>query len=111
MQCPHQFPLFNAIKDIYQLISAASVIVFKLIYRQAYLVHVNFHLYLLVFRACAYAFSITNVIITLIFYFRFLWMVRIGGGVFPVIKEPDYLVNGDYRVDKGAAPKMLNCLM
>jgi hypothetical protein len=42
---------------------------------------------------------------------RFLWMVRIGGGVFPVIKEPDYLVNGEYRVDKGAAPKMLNCLM
>ncbi|KAL9432562.1 hypothetical protein AB3S75_027571 [Citrus x aurantiifolia] len=42
---------------------------------------------------------------------KFLWMVRIGGGVFPVIKEPDYLVNGDYRVDKGAAPKMLNCLM
>ncbi|RVW85518.1 Dolichyl-diphosphooligosaccharide--protein glycosyltransferase subunit STT3B [Vitis vinifera] len=45
------------------------------------------------------------------FYARFLWMVRIGGGVFPVIKEPDYLVNGEYRVDKGAAPKMLNCLM
>lgn len=42
---------------------------------------------------------------------KFLWMVRIGGGVFPVIKEPDYLVNGDYRVDKGAAPKMLECLM
>ncbi|GAA0144298.1 glycosyltransferase [Lithospermum erythrorhizon] len=38
-------------------------------------------------------------------------MVRIGGGVYPVIKEPDYLVNGEYRVDKGAAPKMLNCLM
>ncbi|MBA0815366.1 hypothetical protein Gohar_000145 [Gossypium harknessii] len=38
---------------------------------------------------------------------KFLWMVRIGGGVFPVIKEPDYLVNGEYRVDKGAAPKML----
>ncbi|KAJ8433297.1 hypothetical protein Cgig2_012865 [Carnegiea gigantea] len=37
---------------------------------------------------------------------RFLWMVRIGGGVFPVIKEPDFLVNGDYRVDKGAALKM-----
>jgi len=46
-----------------------------------------------------------------IFLCRFLWMVRIGGGVFPVIKEPDYLVNGEYRVDKGAAPKMLNCLM
>ncbi|KAL7192489.1 hypothetical protein ACSBR2_024341 [Camellia fascicularis] len=42
---------------------------------------------------------------------KFLWMVRIGGGVFPIIKEPDYLVNGEYRVDKGAAPKMLNCLM
>uniref|UniRef100_A0A0D6R1I2 dolichyl-diphosphooligosaccharide--protein glycotransferase n=1 Tax=Araucaria cunninghamii TaxID=56994 RepID=A0A0D6R1I2_ARACU len=42
---------------------------------------------------------------------KFLWMVRIGGGVFPVIKESDYLVNGEYRVDKGAAPKMLNCLM
>ncbi|KAK3225378.1 hypothetical protein Dsin_005240 [Dipteronia sinensis] len=42
---------------------------------------------------------------------KFLWMVRIGGGVFPVIKEHDYLVNGEYRVDKGAAPKMLNCLM
>ncbi|KAF2290230.1 hypothetical protein GH714_004478 [Hevea brasiliensis] len=42
---------------------------------------------------------------------KFLWMVRIGGGVFPVIREPDYLVNGEYRVDKGAAPKMLNCLM
>lgn len=48
---------------------------------------------------------------TIMCVFRFLWMVRIGGGVFPVIKEPDYLVNGEYRVDKGAAPKMLNCLM
>ena len=26
-------------------------------------------------------------------------MVRIGGGVFPQIKEPDYLNNGDYRTD------------
>ncbi|KAJ7565033.1 hypothetical protein O6H91_02G045000 [Diphasiastrum complanatum] len=42
---------------------------------------------------------------------KFLWMVRIGGGVFPVIKEPDYLNNGEYRVDKNAAPKMLQCLM
>ena len=47
----------------------------------------------------------------IVYHTRFLWMVRIGGGVFPVIKEPDYLVNGEYRVDKGAAPKMLNCLM
>ena len=37
--------------------------------------------------------------------------VLIRGGVFLVIKELDYLVNSDYCVDKGAAPKMLNCLM
>ncbi|CAI5517213.1 unnamed protein product [Closterium sp. Naga37s-1] len=41
----------------------------------------------------------------------FLWMVRIGGGVFPDIKEPDYLNNGDYRTDANGSPKMLNCLM
>lgn len=29
-------------------------------------------------------------------------MVRIGGGVFPEIKEKDYLGNGQYRVDAGA---------
>jgi dolichyl-diphosphooligosaccharide--protein glycosyltransferase len=38
-------------------------------------------------------------------------MVRIGGGVFPIIKEQDYLNNGEYRVDSQAAPKMLQCLM
>lgn len=27
---------------------------------------------------------------------KFLWMVRIGGGVFPHIKEPDYLVSVHY---------------
>ena len=37
--------------------------------------------------------------------------VLIGGGVFLVIKELDYLVNGEYCVDKGVAPKMLNFLM
>ncbi|KAG6739680.1 hypothetical protein POTOM_057294 [Populus tomentosa] len=59
---------------------------------------------------------------------KFLWMVRIGGGVFPHIKEPDYLVNvlnliefsflsfcpkrdGQYRIDSQATPTMLNCLM
>ncbi|CAI5506769.1 unnamed protein product [Closterium sp. Naga37s-1] len=42
---------------------------------------------------------------------KFLWMVRIGGGVFPDIKEPDYLNNGDYRTDANGSPKMLNCLM
>lgn len=38
-------------------------------------------------------------------------MVRIGSGVFPVIQESDYLNNGEYRIDKDAAPKMLQSLM
>lgn len=42
---------------------------------------------------------------------KFLWMVRIGGGVFPHIKEPDYLKDGQYRIDAQATPTMLNCLM
>jgi dolichyl-diphosphooligosaccharide---protein glycosyltransferase len=42
---------------------------------------------------------------------KFLWMVRIGGGVFPHIKEPDYFADGAYRMDKGGAPTMLNCMM
>eukprot|EP00271_Cylindrocystis_brebissonii_P003387 TRINITY_DN142_c0_g1_i2.p1 TRINITY_DN142_c0_g1~~TRINITY_DN142_c0_g1_i2.p1 ORF type:complete len:566 (+),score=118.42 TRINITY_DN142_c0_g1_i2:194-1699(+) len=42
---------------------------------------------------------------------KFLWMVRIGGGVFPRIKEPDYLRDGNYRIDSHATPTMLNCLM
>ncbi|KAG8636217.1 dolichyl-diphosphooligosaccharide--protein glycosyltransferase subunit STT3A [Manihot esculenta] len=42
---------------------------------------------------------------------KFLWMVRIGGGVFPHIKEPDYLRDGHYRIDSQATPTMLNCLM
>ena len=33
---------------------------------------------------------------------KFLWMVRIGGGVFPEIKERDYLGAGNYRVDSQA---------
>ncbi|KAL6845147.1 hypothetical protein ACP4OV_024642 [Aristida adscensionis] len=42
---------------------------------------------------------------------KFLWMVRIGGGVFPHIKEADYLRDGNYRVDALGTPTMLNCLM
>lgn len=42
---------------------------------------------------------------------KFLWMVRIGGGVFPHIKEPDYLRDGQYRIDSQGTPTMLNCLM
>ncbi|WOH15502.1 hypothetical protein DCAR_0935043 [Daucus carota subsp. sativus] len=63
--------------------------------------HQESHPFLRALRLCRFAKLMSEV----------LWMVRIGGGVFPVIKEPDYLVNGEYRVDKGAAPKMLNCLI
>ncbi|XP_074273766.1 dolichyl-diphosphooligosaccharide--protein glycosyltransferase subunit STT3A [Silene latifolia] len=42
---------------------------------------------------------------------KFLWMVRIGGGEFPHIKEPDYLRDGQYRIDSEATPTMLNSLM
>ncbi|GJM93160.1 hypothetical protein PR202_ga09690 [Eleusine coracana subsp. coracana] len=42
---------------------------------------------------------------------KFPWMVRIGGGVFPHIKEADYLRDGNYRVDAHGTPTMLNCLM
>ncbi|KAG9439872.1 hypothetical protein H6P81_020037 [Aristolochia fimbriata] len=42
---------------------------------------------------------------------KFLWMVRIGGGVFPHIREPDYLRDGQYRIDSEATPTMLNSLM
>ncbi|KAN0047997.1 hypothetical protein ACTA71_002388 [Dictyostelium dimigraforme] len=42
---------------------------------------------------------------------KFLWMVRIGGSCDPNIKEQDYLTNGQYRIDKGASPTMLNSLM
>jgi len=43
---------------------------------------------------------------------KFLWMVRIGGGVFPEIVESHYFTpRGEYRVDAGGAPTLLNCLM
>jgi dolichyl-diphosphooligosaccharide--protein glycosyltransferase len=43
---------------------------------------------------------------------KFLWMVRIGGGVYPdEIQEPNYFADGQYRMDAGGAPTMLNCLM
>jgi dolichyl-diphosphooligosaccharide--protein glycosyltransferase len=38
-------------------------------------------------------------------------MVRIGGGVFPEIKERDYMGEGQYRVDASASSTMLNSLM
>mmetsp|Transcript_24303 Transcript_24303/g.43524 ORF Transcript_24303/g.43524 Transcript_24303/m.43524 type:complete len:306 (-) Transcript_24303:95-1012(-) len=43
---------------------------------------------------------------------KFLWMVRIGGGVYPEIKEADYLANGqEYRVDQMGAKALLNSLV
>lgn len=42
---------------------------------------------------------------------KFLWMIRIAAGVFPQIKEEDYLNKGQYRVDSGATDTMRNCLM
>lgn len=43
---------------------------------------------------------------------KFLWMVRIGGGVFPEIKEPAYLgADGNYRVDDQAGKALLDSTM
>jgi len=43
---------------------------------------------------------------------KFLWMVRIGGGVYPEIVEKDYFTAaGEYKVDKDASTTMLNSLM
>lgn len=42
---------------------------------------------------------------------KFLWMVRIGGGVYPHIKEPNYFSGGQFRVDAGGSPTLLNCMM
>ncbi len=43
---------------------------------------------------------------------KFLWMVRIGGGVFPDIQEKNYLTpQGAYRVDAEAGRGLTNSLM
>ncbi|MEW5301590.1 MAG: hypothetical protein WDW36_004441 [Sanguina aurantia] len=43
---------------------------------------------------------------------KFLWMVRISGGVFPEhIKESDYLAKGDYTIGPRATPTMLSSIM
>jgi len=42
---------------------------------------------------------------------KFLWMVRIGGGVFPDIKESDYIGDNGYSIDGAATKTMLNSLM
>lgn len=40
---------------------------------------------------------------------KFLWMVRIGGGVFPDIKEPDYLGERGYTIDDKAGKVRHQC--
>ena len=42
---------------------------------------------------------------------KFLWMVRIAGGVYPHIKEADYFTNNRYLVDSSGSKTMLNSLM
>lgn len=43
---------------------------------------------------------------------KFLWMVRIGGGVFPDIKEANFLdATGNYRVDDQAGKALLDSTM
>lgn len=42
---------------------------------------------------------------------KFLWMVRIAGGVYPHVKEEDFYSSGSYRIDNKASETMLNSLM
>lgn len=43
---------------------------------------------------------------------KFLWMVRIGGGVYPDIKEANYLTkNGQYSVGPDAGKALLDCAL
>lgn len=42
---------------------------------------------------------------------KFLWMIRIAGGVYPHVKEEDFYSNGQYRIDNKASETMLNSLM
>eukprot|EP01029_Cantina_marsupialis_P016541 TRINITY_DN3691_c0_g1_i1.p2 TRINITY_DN3691_c0_g1~~TRINITY_DN3691_c0_g1_i1.p2 ORF type:complete len:432 (+),score=150.14 TRINITY_DN3691_c0_g1_i1:1484-2779(+) len=43
---------------------------------------------------------------------KFLWMIRIASGVYPdEVRERDFLVNGQMRLDTGGSDAMLNSLM
>lgn len=43
---------------------------------------------------------------------KFLWMIRIGGGVFPEVVEEDYYNSrSEFRVDSEGSPTLLNSLM
>ena len=40
---------------------------------------------------------------------KFLWMVRISGGIFPEVVETDYFNSmGQYRMDATVSPRMMN---
>ena len=43
---------------------------------------------------------------------KFLWMVRISGGIFPEVVEAEYMnAQGAYRIDSSVSPRMVNSLM
>jgi dolichyl-diphosphooligosaccharide--protein glycosyltransferase len=43
---------------------------------------------------------------------KFLWMVRISGGIFPEVVEADYMNSqGQYRIDNTVSNRMVNSLM
>jgi len=42
---------------------------------------------------------------------KFLWIIRIVSGVFPDIKEENFLNKGSYRIDETATPKMKESIM
>jgi dolichyl-diphosphooligosaccharide---protein glycosyltransferase len=43
---------------------------------------------------------------------KFLWMVRISGGIFPEVVETDYFnAMGQYRMDATVSPRMMNSMM
>lgn len=42
---------------------------------------------------------------------KFIWMIRIGGGVFPDVKEELFFNHGQYRTDKEATETMRTSLM
>ncbi len=42
---------------------------------------------------------------------KFLWMIRIAGGVYPWVKEEHFFSKGQYRIDSAASDTMRNSLM
>lgn len=42
---------------------------------------------------------------------KFLWMVRIAGGVFPDVREKDFIGSAGYTVDRHMSPAMAESLM